>query len=320
MGSSTDKSLEKKATRDAYGQALVELGRKRKDIVVLDADLSGSTKTKDFAKEFSDRFYNVGVAEQNLVGMAAGFALSGLTPFASSFAMFLSGRAWEIIRNSVAYPGLNVKLVASHGGITVGEDGASHQCIEDVAIMRSIPEMRVIIPSDYEETKQIIHFVADMKGPVYIRTGRSAIPVLERPDTYSFELGKGELRKDGTDVTLIACGIMVHEADEAAKQLSTEGINAAVINMASIKPMDEELVLEYAKKTGAIVTAEEHNIIGGLGSAVCEYLSEAHPVPVSRIGMKDEFGRSGKADELLDHYGLRAKNIADKARELIGKK
>lgn len=305
------------ATRDGYGDALLELGARHGDIVVLDADLSESTKTAKFAKQYPDRFFNVGVAEQNLVGMAAGFALSGLTPFISSFAMFLSGRAWEIIRNSVAYPGLNVKLVASHGGLTVGEDGASHQCIEDFSIMRTIPEMRVFIPSDYNETKQIIHYAATMKGPVYIRTGRPAIPVLERGESYQFAEARGELRKDGTDVTLIAIGLMVHEADQAARILAEEGINAAVINMSSLKPLDEPMLLEYAKKTGAFVTAEEHSIVGGLGSAVSEFTSTVCPVPVMRLGVSDVFGQSGKANELLDHYGLRATNIVELAKKAI---
>lgn len=310
----------KKATRDAYGDALVELGKEKENIVVLDADLSGSTKTSKFAREFPGRFYNVGVAEQNLVGMAAGFALSGLTPFVSSFAMFLSGRAWEIVRNSVAYPGLNVKLVASHGGITVGEDGASHQCIEDISIMRTIPEMKVILPSDYNETVQVIKRIAEIDGPVYVRTGRSAVPILNRPSSYSFREGVGELRKEGSDVTLIAAGIMVQEADIAAEMLASEGISAAVINMASIKPLDENLILEWAQKTGAVVTAEEHSIIGGLGSAVAEFLSENHPVPVLRLGVRDVFGQSGKANSLLDHYRLRASEIVALAKNAIAKK
>ncbi|MBU45168.1 MAG: transketolase [Spirochaetaceae bacterium] len=311
--------LEKKATRDGYGQALKELGEERKDVVVLDADLSGSTKTSVFAKAFPDRFYNVGVAEQNLVGMAAGFALSGLVPFASSFAMFLAGRAWEIVRNSVAYPGLNVKLVASHAGITVGEDGASHQIIEDVALMRAIPEMQVFVPSDYNETIAIVKAVADLKGPCYVRCGRAAVPVLKRKAGYKFQPGKGEVRRDGKDVTLVACGVMVQEAEEAADLLAKAGIDAAVINMASVKPLDEALLVKYAKKTGLIITAEEHNIMGGLGSAVAEALSEKHPTPVHRIGMKDKFGQSGEAGKLMDHYGLRAKNIANLAKKLLKK-
>ncbi|MCB1137507.1 MAG: transketolase family protein [Leptospiraceae bacterium] len=312
--------LEKKATRDGYGQALKELGESRQDIVVLDADLSGSTKTNVFAAAYPQRFYNVGVAEQNLVGMAAGFALSGLVPFASSFAMFLAGRAWEIVRNSVAYPGLNVKLVASHAGITVGEDGASHQIIEDIALMRAIPEMNVFVPSDYSETIEIIKAVADIQGPCYVRCGRAAVPVLSREPGYKFEAGKGEVRRDGKDITLIACGVMVQEIVEAAEMLQKDNIDAAVINMASVKPLDEELILQYAKSTGCIITAEEHNILGGLGSAVAELVSERHPVPVHRVGMKDTFGQSGEAGKLMDYYGLRAKNIADLAREVLKKK
>lgn len=309
--------MEKKATRDAYGDALIELGESRSDIVVLDADLSGSTRTNKFAAKHPDRFYNVGVAEQNLVGMAAGFALSGLVPFASSFAMFLSGRAWEVVRNTVAYPKANVKLVATHGGITVGEDGASHQCIEDFSIMRTIADMKVIVPSDYEETKQVIHTIAGMEGPVYVRLGRSGVPVIHQEGSYTFQIGKGELRRDGTDVTLIACGIMTSAAESAADILKNEGIDAAVINMASIKPIDENMLIEYARKTGAMVTAEEHSIIGGLGSAVAEVISSSHPVPVIRVGVEDKFGQSGKAGELLEYYGLTAENIAAKAKEAI---
>lgn len=315
-----ERAVEKKATRDGYGDALAELGRERKDVVVLDADLSESTKTVKFSKEFPDRFFNVGVAEQNLTGMAAGFALSGLTPFASSFAMFLSGRAWEIVRNSIAYPDLNVKLVASHAGITVGEDGASHQCIEDIATMRAIPGMRVFVPSDYNETKQIIRRASEIKGPCYIRCGRAALPVLERPTTYQFHEGKGELRRDGKDVTIIACGPLVTEADQAAVQLAAAGIDAAVINMASVKPIDAELVLQYAKKTGAIVTAEEHNVLGGLGSAVAEVVTSEYPVPVLRLGMLDTFGQSGTSDKLMDYYKLRAGRIVELCREVIAKK
>ena len=310
--------MKKLATRDAYGETLAQLGQEREDIIVLEADLSGSTRTSLFAAKFPDRFVNVGVAEQNLVGMAAGFAQAGFTPLASSFAMFLSGRAWEVVRNTVAYPALNVKLVASHGGITVGEDGASHQCIEDFSIMRTIPEMRVFIPSDHLETTQIIRFIANQKGPVYVRTGRSATAVLERDPSYSFKEGKGELRRSGADVTLIACGIMVHEADVAARILSEQHqIEATVINMASIKPIDSTLIIEMAKKTGAIVTAEEHSTIGGLGSAVSEVVCETQPVPVMRVGVEDRFGQSGKSEDLLEYYGLTAQGIVKKALQAI---
>jgi transketolase len=309
-----------KATRDGYGQALKELGEERSDIVVLDADLSGSTKTNVFAKAFPERFFNVGVAEQNLVGMAAGFALSGLTPFASSFAMFLAGRAWEIVRNSVAYPGLNVKLVASHAGITVGEDGASHQIIEDIALMRAIPEMQVFVPSDYDETISIIKEVAAIKGPCYVRCGRAAVPQLERKANYRFKPGQGELRRDGSDVTIVACGVMVQEAEEAATELEKSGIDAAVINMASIKPIDASLLEKYAKKTGLIVTVEEHNVMGGLGSAVAESIATESPVPLHRMGMQDQFGQSGEAGKLLDYYGLRAKDIVKLIKKAVKQK
>lgn len=301
--------MEKKATRDAYGETLVELGSEREDIVVLDADLSESTKTGKFAKKYPDRFFNLGVAEQNLVGTAAGLSQSGLVPFASSFAMFLSGRAWEVVRNSVAYPRLNVKLVASHAGITVGEDGASHQIIEDISLMRTIPDMQVFVPADFEETKYIIRAVADIEGPCYVRCGRSAVPVLKRKKSFQFKPGKGEVRRDGKDITIIACGIMVGEAEIAADNLAKKGIDAAVINMSSIKPIDENLIVKYAKKTGCIVTAEEHNVIGGLGSAVTEVTANKFPVSVHRIGMQDVFGQSGPAEALLKHYKLNAAEI-----------
>ena len=312
--------MERKATREGYGDALLALGRERDDVVVLDADLSGSTKTNKFAEAFPARFFNVGVAEQNLVGVAAGLALSGLTPFASSFAMFLAGRAWEIVRNSVAYPGLNVKLVASHAGLTVGEDGASHQIIEDISLMRTIPGMRVFVPSDYQETVQIVHHVAANQGPYYVRCGRANVPMLARPGSYQFAAGRGELRRKGDEVTIIACGVMVHEADLAAEALSREGIEATVVNMASIKPIDSALIKKLAIQTGCMVTAEEHNVIGGLGSAVAEVLAEEHPVPLARIGVKDIFGQSGTSDELLDAYGLRAKDIVAAARGVILRK
>lgn len=308
---------QKLSTRAAYGETLVELGRERKDVVVLDADLSGSTYTNKFAKAYPERFFNVGVAEQNLVGMAAGFALSGLTPFASSFAMFLSGRAWEIVRNSVAYPALNVKLVASHAGITVGEDGASHQCIEDIATMRAIPGMQVFVPADYEETKQIVRKVSETNGPCYVRCGRSNVDQLPHKKNYQFTPGKGEVLRDGTDVTIVACGVLVAEALKAADLLARKNISVAVINMASIKPIDAALLKKYAQKTGAILTAEEHNVMGGLGSAVCEELAGVFPVPIVRAGMQDTFGQSGTADDLLDYYELRGPGLAKMAQKVI---
>ncbi|MDF3821458.1 transketolase family protein [Leptospira sp. 96542] len=319
MGAPSQSTADKKATRDAYGEALVELGASNEKVVVLDADLSGSTKTADFKKKYPERFFNVGVAEQNLVGHAAGLALAGFTPFASSFAMFLSGRAWEIVRNSVVYPKLNVKLVASHGGITVGEDGASHQCIEDFGTMRVIPEMTVICPSDFNETKQVIHAIAEYNGPVYVRVGRPAIPLIER-DNYKFQIGKAELMSEGSDVCIIACGVMVNEAMIAVGLLKEKGIKASLLNMATIKPLDRDAIVAKAKECGAIVTAEEHNVIGGLGSAVSELLSEEFPVPVLKVGMKDSFGKSGTWSGLLDYFGLRAKDIVVTSEQAIAKK
>jgi len=309
-----------KATRDGYGDALLELGKTDERIVVLDADLSGSTKTIHFARAFPERFFNVGVAEQNMIGMAAGFALAGKLPFASSFAMFVSGRAWEIVRNAVAYPGLNVKLVATHAGITVGEDGASHQCIEDLATMRVIPGMRVFVPSDYEEARQITRRLVEIDGPCYVRCSRAAVPVLARSPDYVFREGRGELRRDGNAVSLIAAGPLVHEADKAAEILAATGIEARVINMSSIKPLDEPLILAAARETGAIVTCEEHSILGGLGSAVAELVSANFPIPVLRHGLYDVFGQSGTSDALMDHYKLRAQPIADLARQAISLK
>jgi transketolase len=318
-GITTPTSSDLKATRDAYGEALAELGAENDKIVVLDADLSGSTKTNVFKKKFPERFFNMGVAEQNLVGHAAGMSLTGLIPFASSFAMFLAGRAWEVVRNSVAYPNLNVKLVSSHGGITLGEDGASHQCIEDFAIMRVIPGMTVICPSDFNETKLVIKKIAEYKGPVYVRVGRPPIPLIHR-ENYQFEIGKGELLSEGKDVLIVANGIMVGESILALKILEDQGISATLINMATIKPIDEELILKHAKLCGAVVTCEEHNVIGGLGSAVSEFLSENHPVPVLKLGMKDVFGKSGTWSALLDYFGLRAKNVAELAIKSISLK
>lgn len=315
----TNTNSELKATRDAYGEALAELGSENSEIVVLDADLSGSTKTNVFKKKFPDRFFNMGVAEQNLVGHAAGMALSGLIPFASSFAMFLAGRAWEIVRNSVAYPNLNVKLVASHGGITLGEDGASHQIIEDFAIMRVIPGMTVICPADFNETKLVIKKIAEYKGPVYVRVGRPPIPLIQR-ENYQFEIGKGELLTEGKDVLIVACGLLVGESLKAIEVLKEKGISVSLINMATIKPIDKELILKQARICKAVVTCEEHNVIGGLGSAVSELLSEEYPVPVIKLGMQDVFGKSGTWSELLDYFGMRSTNIVSLVEKALQKK
>ncbi len=308
------------ATRDAYGEALKELGKLNKDVVVLDADLSGSTKTAVFAKEFPERFINVGIAEQNLIATAAGLATTGKIPFASSFAMFAAGRAFEIIRNSVAYPKLNVKIAATHAGLTVGEDGASHQALEDISIMRTIPNMVVLNPADGVETKAAIMKVAEYKGPVYIRLGRSKVPVIFDEENYEFEIGKGVKVRDGSDVTIIATGIMVSLALEAAENLKKEGLEARVINIHTIKPIDKDIIVEAARETRAIVTAEEHNIIGGLGSAVAEVLAESYPAVMERVGVKDTFGESGSGDELLVKYGLTAEKIAEAARRAIGRR
>jgi transketolase len=297
------------ATRDAYGKALYELGKQRPDVVVLDADLSGSTKTNKFGKEFPDRFFNIGIAEQDMVGTAGGLALAGKVPFASTFAIFETGRAWEQVRQTVCYSHLNVKLVSTHAGITVGEDGASHQAIEDIALMRVIPDMTVIVPADGLETEQVIRAVAEYKGPVYVRLGRAKVPLV-MPEGSSFRLGKAHTFKIGKDVNIIAAGVMVSVALEAAKRLKAEGIDAGVINMSTIKPLDEAAILEAASAR-LVVTAEEHSIIGGLGSAVCEVLSEKRPTPVRRIGVRDTFGRSGKPDELMKHYGLTPEGIME---------
>ncbi|ABW19799.1 transketolase family protein [Alkaliphilus oremlandii] len=312
--------MTKMATRDAYGQALVELGRANENIVVLDADLSKSTKTADFRKNFPDRFINVGIAEQNLMGMAAGLSTAGKIPFASTFAMFATGRAFEIIRNSIGYPKLNVKICATHSGITVGEDGASHQALEDISCMRTIPNMTVIVPADGVETKAAIHAVAKMEGPVYVRLGRLAVPTINDEATYKFEIGKGIQLKEGNDVTIVATGLMVNEALEAAKELEANGIHARVINIHTIKPIDTELIVKAAQETGAIVTAEEHNIIGGLGSAVAEVISENCPVPLKRIGTMDTFGESGSPVDLMKKYGLTKENIISAVTEIMKKK
>ncbi|MDY4574974.1 MAG: transketolase family protein [Intestinibacter sp.] len=304
------------ATRDAYGKALVKLGDLREDIVVLDADLSKSTKTSEFAKTFPTRFFNMGIAEQNLIGTACGMATAGKIPFASTFAMFATGRGFEIIRNSVCYPNLNVKICATHAGISVGEDGASHQSVEDIAIMRAVPNMTVLVPCDAVETEKMIFEIVNHKGPVYVRLGRSAVPQVFGED-YDFELGKGVILREGADATIIACGIMVNEAINASKLLKSEGINVRVINMSTIKPIDEELIIESAKRTGAIVTVEEHNVVGGLGSAVSEIVSENYPVLVKKIGINDVFGQSGKPKQLMEEYGLTVENIINKVKEAI---
>ena len=308
-----------KATREAYGEALKEIGGKNEQIVVLDADLSKSTKTNVFAKAYPQRFFNVGIAEQNLVGTAAGLAASGKTPFVSTFAMFAAGRAFEQIRNSVCYPKLNVKVAATHAGLTVGEDGASHQAIEDVSLMRSLPNMTVLVPADEEETRQAIAWAAAYQGPVYIRLGRMSVDNVS-PEGYVFAPAKAAVLTEGNDVALIANGVMVMAALEAAKTLAAEGIQARVINMASVKPLDEAAVVSAAKETGAIVTCEEHSIIGGLGSAVAEVLAEQAPVPLERVGVKDTFGESGKPKELLAKYGLTAADVAEAARRVVARK
>lgn len=304
------------ATRDAYGKALVELGDKGENIIVLDADLAAATKTGMFKKAHPERFIDVGIAESNLMGVAAGLAATGHTVFASSFAMFAAGRAFEQIRNSIGYPHLNVKIGATHAGISVGEDGASHQCCEDIALMRTIPGMVILNPADDIEARLCVFAAVKHDGPVYMRFGRLAVPRVF-DENYKFEIGKGNILQEGTDVTIIATGLMVNEALIAAESLKADGISARVVNMATIKPIDRELIIDSAKKTGVIVTAEEHNIIGGLGSAVAEVTAETVPVPVLRIGVNDVFGKSGPAVELLHIYGLDAENIAAKAKEAV---
>lgn len=311
---------EKKATREAYGEALAEFGAVYDKLVVLDADLAGATKTATFKKAFPDRHFDCGIAEGNMVSVAAGLSTTGLIPFASSFAMFLAGRAFEQIRNSIGYPHLNVKLGATHGGITVGEDGATHQCLEDFSVMRTIPGMTVVCPADATEARAAVKAAIEYVGPVYLRFGRAATPVLFDRDKYKFELGKGVVMADGSDVTIVANGFMVAIALEARKLLKNDGIDAAVINIHTIKPLDDELIRGYAAKTGAIVTAEEHNVIGGLGSAVCEAVCGKTPVPVLRVGVQDEFGRSGKVAPLLEYYGLTAANIAENCKAAIALK
>ncbi len=306
----------KTATREAYGLALAEFGEKY-DIVVLDADLSKSTKTDTFKKAFPERFFNTGIAEGNMMSTAAGLAACGKTVFASSFAMFAAGRAFEQVRNAIGYPNLNVKIGATHAGISVGEDGATHQCLEDIGLMRTIPNMVILNPADKAESILAVEAAIKHDGPVYLRFGRLAVPEIFDRETYKFEIGKGVEIIEGTDATIIATGLMVPEAMTAAEKLKEEGISVRVINMATIKPIDKEIIVKAAKETGAIVTAEEHNVIGGLGSAVAEVLCEESPVPMKRVGTQDVFGQSGKPAELLEIYGLTAENIAKNVKEVI---
>lgn len=310
---------DKVATRDAYGKALLILGAENPNVVVLDADLSKSTKTADFGKKYPERFFNMGIAEANLIGTAAGLAAAGKIPFASTFAIFAVGRAFEQIRNSIAYPKLNVKIAATHAGISVGEDGGSHQAIEDVAIMRAVPNMVVLVPADGEETRQVILAAAKYIGPVYIRMGRLAVPLLFGED-YNFEIGKANVLKEGTDVAIMANGLMVSMALEAAEELAGKGISVSVVNVASVKPLDEETIVRVAKQTKAVVTAEEHNIIGGLGSAIAEVLGEKLPTPMVRVGLKDTFGESGRPQELLEKYGLTKTDLMKAVHEVLAKK
>lgn len=309
----------KKATREGYGAALVKLGDKYDNLIVMDADLAAATKTGMFKKAFPDKFYDTGIAESNMIGVAAGLAATGHIVFASSFAMFAAGRAFEQVRNSIGYTHLNVKIGATHAGISVGEDGASHQCCEDIALMRTIPGMVILNPADDVEAEKAVFAAAEYEGPVYLRFGRLAVPRIFDED-YKFEIGKGVELTEGNDVAIVATGLMVNEALMAAEELKKEGINARVINMATIKPLDNDIVIKAAKETGAIVTAEEHNIIGGLGGAVSEVICENYPVPVVKLGVEDTFGRSGPAVELLHIYGLDAEHIVAKAKQAIAMK
>ena len=307
--------VKKVATRVSYGEALVELGNEHDDFVVLDADLAAATQTGKFKAAHPERFYDAGIAESNLMGVAAGIATTGRVAFASSFAMFAAGRAFEQVRNSIGYPHLNVKIGATHGGISVGEDGASHQCCEDFALMRSIPGMTVICPADDIEARAAVRAAYAMEGPVYLRFGRLAVPVFHDESNYHFELGKGEQLTEGNDIAIIATGLMVNEARMAAEQLAAEGIHARVINIHTIKPLDEELIVAAAKETGKVVTVEEHSVIGGLGSAVCDALAEKCPVPVKKIGVQDVFGESGPAAALLAKYKLDGEGVYEQVKE-----
>lgn len=304
------------ATRDSYGKALLELAREHDNVVALDADLAESTRSGMIRKEFPERFFDCGIAEANMVSAAAGMATTGLVPFVSSFAMFATGRAFEQIRNAVGYPHLNVKICASHAGISVGEDGATHQCLEDIALMRTIPGMVVMCPSDDVETRKAVQAAYEYQGPVYIRTGRLAVPVFHEEDA-EFKIGKGEVIHEGNDITIVATGLMVEEARQAALQLEEKGISCRVINICTIKPIDEEILIQAAKETGCIVTAEEHNIIGGLGEAVATVLAEKCPCKVKRVGVEDKFGTSGPAKEVLELYGLCAANLVKVCEEAL---
>ncbi len=310
--------IKKIATRDSYGNALAELGQTKPDLIVLDADLAGATKTGIFKKAFPERHWDCGIAEANMAGIAAGLSTCGKVPFISSFAMFAAGRAYEQVRNSIGYPHLNVKIGATHAGITVGEDGATHQCLEDLALMREIPGMVVINPSDDIEAKAAVKAAYEHVGPVYLRFGRLAVPIINDAPDYCFEIGKGRVLKEGTDVTIFATGLEVSESLEAARELEKDGISAEVINIHTIKPLDEELVAASAAKTKKVVTVEEHSVLGGLGSAVCEVLCEKAPAPVLRIGVEDRFGESGPAVELLHKYGLDAEGIYKKIKAYLG--
>ncbi|HHV79225.1 MAG TPA: transketolase family protein [Firmicutes bacterium] len=306
------------ATREAYGQALVELGAEFPEIVVLDADLSKSTMTAKFAAAYPDRFFNMGIAEANMMGVAAGLAASGKIPFASTFAVFATGRAFDQVRQSIGYPGLNVKIAASHAGVTVGADGASHQSIEDIALMRTIPGMTVIVPADASETREACRAAVLHRGPVYLRLGRQPTPVLR--EKWGFQIGRATQLRDGTDVTIVACGVMVNVSLQAATLLEDEGISAEVLNMSTLKPLDITALLEAARRTGALVCAEEHSTIGGLGSAVSQYLASEYPVPVKCVGIRDSFGQSGSAAELMEFYGLTPQAVAKAAVEAVGMK
>lgn len=307
----------KKATRQSYGEALTELAEKYPDLVVLDADLAAATKTEIFKKKYPDRFFDCGIAEANMMGVAAGLATCGKIPFASTFAMFAAGRAYEIVRNSIGYPRLNVKIGATHAGISVGEDGATHQCCEDIALMRTIPGMTIINPSDDVETKAAVEAALQHNGPVYMRFGRLAVPVFNDAETYKFELGKGVTLREGNDITIIATGLMVNEAVAASDELKEEGINAGVINIHTIKPIDKDIICKAAEESGILMTVEEHSVIGGLGAAVAEAVTERYPVPVIRIGVNDEYGYSGPAAELLKKFGLCKENIIARVKKAL---